>query len=103
MAERMSASEFDIWEPQQIVRFGLIHGRPFRLREAAQADSRLARARHIARLALGKDESALWLTAPNLELNGLAPDALASESEEGCQCVLRLLVELVRRAEVTHG
>ncbi len=103
MAERISASEFDVWEPQQMVRFGQIYGRPFRLPEAAQANSRLARAKHIARLALGKDESALWLTAPNLELNGLAPEAFASESEEGCKRVLRLLVALARLAEATYG
>lgn len=100
MSETMTEAEFKTWEVQQLLGFELVDRRPVRLPDELQGASRLARVRQLARKVLA-DEAAVtsWMGAPQLELALREPEALTSDSEEGCQLVLQALVALGRRRE----
>jgi hypothetical protein len=100
MSEMVSEAEFRVWEAQQQLVFALIDGRRVRLPDADQGPSRVARVRHIAARALADHSAAdAWMRSPLAARGGLEPEALAADSEEGCQIVLRALVALGRHRE----
>lgn len=93
-------AEFRTWETHQQLRFALVDGRPVRLPDADQGPSRVAGVRQIAARALADQTAAdAWIGSPQADLGGLEPEALAADSEEGCQIVLRALVALGRHRE----
>jgi hypothetical protein len=100
MSEAMTKAEFRTWEAQQPLAFELVDGCPVRLPDDCQGPSRLARLRQLALKVLA-DTAAVeaWMSAPQIELGGLEPETLASDSEEGCQLVLQALVRLGRLRE----
>ena len=104
MSETMTAAEFRAWEAQQPLRFALADGRPVRLPDGDQGRSRVARVRQVAGQMLA-DEVAVdaWMGGPQATLGGLEPKALAEESEDGCQRVLRTLVTMSRLREASVG
>ena len=96
----VTEDEFRTWEERQVLRFGLVAGRPVRLADENQSQSRLARVRQIALRVLANQEAVLaWMTNPSALLGGFEPEVAAAESEEGCQLVLRTLIVMVRRRE----
>ena len=97
-------TEFLAWEAQQPLRFALADGRPVRLSDEDQGRSRVARVRQVAGQMLA-DEAAVdaWMASPQATLGGLEPKALAEESENGCQLVLRTLITMQRLREVSFG
>ena len=104
MSETMTEVEFRAWEAQQQLSFALIDGRPVRLPDENEGPSRLARVRQLATKVLADQAAAdAWMGAPQVELGGVEPEALAADSEEGCQIVLRALVALGRHQEAAGG
>ena len=103
MSETMTEAEFSTWEAQQPLAFELVDGRPVRQRDDCQGPSRLARVQLLAMKVLA-DVAAVtaWMVAPQVELGGLEPEALAADGEEGCQLVLRELVRMGRLIEASH-
>ncbi len=103
MSDAKTEAEFRTWEAQQPLAFELVDGRPVRLPDDHQGPSRLARVRQLALKVLA-DEAAIaaWMGAPQVELGGLEPEALAADGEEGCQLVLRELVRMGRLIEGSH-
>ncbi len=100
MSETMAKGEFETWEAQQPLRFELVDGRPVRLPDDCQVPSRLARVRQLATKVLaGEAAIGAWMAAPQVELGGLEPEAVAADSEEGCQMVLQALVALGRQRD----
>jgi len=103
MSEALSEAEFRTWEAQQPLAFELVDGCPVRLPDDCQGPSRLARLRQLAMKVL-TDAAAVeaWISAPQVKLGGLEPEALAADGEEGCQLVLRELVRMGRLIEASH-
>jgi hypothetical protein len=100
----ITPAEFADWEPRQPVRFALLNGQPVRLPVGEQAAPRLSCIRTIAARVLASGASVeTWLTTPSPALGGLAPADLAAEDEQGCQMVLRLLIDLGREGAANHG
>lgn len=100
----MSQAEFAEWEPRQCIRFGLVDGQPVRLPDADQRQSRVARVRLVAaKILANRDDVDAWMGNPQHVLGGLEPDALAADSEEGCQLVLRRLVTMARPTDESLG
>jgi uncharacterized protein (DUF2384 family) len=100
MLETIAKAEFNTWEAQQPLRFELANGRPVRLPDADQGPSRVARVLQIAGRTLADQAAAeAWMRTPQAALGGPEPEALAADSEEGCQIVLRALVALSRHRE----
>jgi uncharacterized protein (DUF2384 family) len=100
MSETMTEAAFRAWEARQPLAYELVGGRPVRLPDADQGRSRVARAQQIAGRVLADHSAAdAWMRSPLAALGGLEPEALAADSEEGCQIVLRALVALGRRRE----
>jgi uncharacterized protein (DUF2384 family) len=104
MPTAMTAAEFAEWEPRQPLRFALVDGQPMRLPEADQGPARVERARQIAARTFGATEAVdAWMCSPQAILGGLEPEAVAVDSEEGCQLVLRTLVTMARLGETSLG
>ncbi len=103
MSEAMTETAFRAWEARQPLAYELVDGRPVRLPDDHQGPSRLARVRLLAMKVLA-DEAAVtaWMGAPQVELGGLEPEALAADGEEGYQLVLRELVRLGRLTETSR-
>ena len=100
----MTEFEFRTWEARQPLRFDLVDGRPVRLPDEDQGQSRLARVRRTARQILADEDSLrTWMAAPLNALDGFGPEAVAAESEDGCQLVLKLLVMSSRQRDVPVG
>jgi hypothetical protein len=95
MSQVMTEMEFRLWEARQPIRFELVDGRPKRLPEADQGQSRVSRAMGVASRALPHRSAVeAWMSISHASLDGLDPETVAFGSEEGCQAVLRLLVAL---------
>jgi uncharacterized protein (DUF2384 family) len=96
----VTEAEFRTWEARQPLAFELVDGCPVRLPDEDQGPSRLARVQQLAIKVLA-DEAAVgsWMGTPQVELGGLEPEAVAADSEEGCQLVLQALVALGRQRE----
>jgi uncharacterized protein (DUF2384 family) len=104
MSEMVSEAEFRVWQAQHQMSFVIIDGRPARLPDADQGPSRVARVRQIAgRVLADQDAADAWMRSPQAALGGLEPEALAADSEEGCQIVLQALVALGRHQEAAGG
>ena len=101
MSIMMTEVEFRTWEARQPLRFELVDGRPVRLADEDQGQSRLARVRRTASQILADEDLVrTWVATPLDSLGGLEPDAVAAESEDGCQLVLRALVMSSRQRDV---
>jgi uncharacterized protein (DUF2384 family) len=104
MPTAMTAAEFAEWERRQPVRFALVDGQPMRLPEADQGPARVERVRLVAAKTLGAPEAVdAWMCCPQAILGGLEPEAVAIDSEEGTQLVLRTLVTMARLREASLG